>query len=301
MRRMGKLILGMSLLLICPRQGMAHSGHTVWSGWRFDWEVKDNAGLGVRNVYYNDELVIYKASLPVIRVRYDHDACGPYADQINWGSLVNIGDRCGGQKVCQTSYTSGGREWLEVAVYARIGAYHIYQGWYFSHDGWIAPRVWSKGLQCEANHDHHPYWRMDLDVDGAANDQLFVFDSTRPDEGWGFGWHQHTNEFNETKSPPADRKWFVRDHPGGHGVWVLPGTADGPADGFSSKDAAGRRYRYSEDIPWSFGASGHLGYDNGDDVKEKDVIDWYVCHLQHAAAHGGAQWHSCGPWLFVAR
>jgi Copper amine oxidase, enzyme domain len=277
----------------------AHSGHTVWGGWKLDWEVKDDAGIAIRNVTYNNELVIYKASMPVIRVRYTNDACGPYADRINWGNLLDISN-CGGNKVCQKSYSANGKNWLELGVLAGIGSYRIYQVWYLSHDGGIRAAMWSRGLQCNVDHDHHPYWRMDFDINGFAADQVFVFDANRGDEGWGTGWHKYTNELNEVKNASTGRVWFVRDNPTGHGMWVIPGP-DGTVDAFSTKDVAPRRYSGVEDEPWPFGASGHLGYDNGEDIQEKDVVLWYVAHLHHHAAEGSEQWHWAGPWLNVAR
>ena len=44
------------------------SGHTDFFLWSFDWSVKDHSGLSIRGVSYNGERVIYKASMPVIRV-----------------------------------------------------------------------------------------------------------------------------------------------------------------------------------------------------------------------------------------
>jgi hypothetical protein len=75
---------------------------------------------------------------------------GPYADQIRWhlgGShgLQRISNR-GGQYVALFEYLINKVRWLEVAVYARIGPYHIYQAWYLSETGVIRPHVWSKGL-----------------------------------------------------------------------------------------------------------------------------------------------------------
>lgn len=293
------VVLWGMISLVAP-QAFAHSGHTVWGGWRFDWEVKDNAGIAIRNVYFNNELVLYKASLPVIRVQYDGNKCGPYADQISWGDLVKISN-CGNKKVCQTSYTSSdGRNWLELGVYARIGSYHIYQAWYLSHDGYILPTVWSKGLQCKTNHNHHPYWRMDFDINGAGGDQIFVYDNNRPNEGWGNGWHKYTNELNEVKNTSTNRKWFVRDNSTSHGAWIIPGP-DGTSDSFSNKDVGARRYHGSEDVAWAFGASGHLGYNNGEGVEETDIVFWYVAHMRHLASDGSSQWHWVGPTVKVHR
>lgn len=272
----------------------ATSGHINWGSWRFDWEVKDNAGIALRNVHYNNRLVLYKASMPAIRVRYQNDVCGPFLDQINWGKLLNISD-CGDRKVCQRSFTVNGLAWAEIGVLAKIGKYRIYQVWYLSEDGQISMRMWSKGLYCNANHDHHPYWRIDFDLDEAAFDQVFVFDNDRPDEGFGPGWHKYTNEIDDVKRPSTNRLWFIRDALSEDGIWVLPGP-DGIADSFSPKDVAPRLYHAPEDEPWPFGG-GDLGYANGEDIQEKDIIFWYIAHLHHEAAGGADQWHWVGPHI----
>lgn len=295
-----------SLLLLAAAVAsplVAQSGHTNWNGWSFDWEVKDGAGLAIRNVFFNNELVLWKASMPVIRVKYDTvggQTCGPYADRINWSSLKPI-SWCGNNMVCQKSYISGGHTMLELGIEAQIGQYDLYQVWYLSQDGWLGAHLFSKGLQCQINHVHHPYWRMDFDINGFPADQIFVFDNNRPNQGWGPGWMKYTNEQNDLKNPATRRVWFVRDNPTSHGIWVLPGANDGQADSFSTKDIGARLYHYAEDEPWPFGATGHLGYDNNEDIQEKDVVFWYVAHMQHAADQGPAVWHSSGPWMLVHR
>lgn len=278
----------------------AHSGHTVWGPWRFDWEVRDKAGLGLRNVYYDNQKILYKATLPVIRVRYKNDVCGPYADRIYWSLLKKISN-CGNAKVCQKSFTSNGRNWLEIGVYARIGSYHIYQAWYLSHDGWILPTAWSKGLQCDADHDHHSYWALDFDIAGASNDQVFVRNDGAANEGWGPGWHKYTTETNAVKNLSTNRVWFVRDNGTSRGVWIFPGRFDGTANSFSSLDVGVRRWHSGEHGEWTFGAWGELGYQNGENVEETDIILWYVGHLHHEAEEGEDHWHWVGPSMFYHR
>src|SRR5262249_19816855 len=121
------------------------------------------------------------------------NGCGPYNDQIMWDPvdfgedlnpisgphhLVKISN-CGDSYVCVRSTTFDNKTWLELGVYARIGAYHIYQSWYLNDDGVILPRVFSKGLSCNLNHWHHPYWRFDFDLDGESNQRVNVFDGTQ--------------------------------------------------------------------------------------------------------------------------
>jgi hypothetical protein len=303
MRKISRLILRLCALLCLlglSSTAFAHSGHVNWGPWRFDWEVYNNAGLAIRNVTFNNEEVLYKGSMPVIRVQYDDNACGPFADQISWGSLVDISN-CGGGKVCQRTFTRDGVDWYEIGILAHIGSYRLYDVWYLSADGWINGVLWSKGLQCQVNHVHHPYWRMDFDINGFPSDQTFVFDNNRPDEGWGAGWHKHTNELNETKNPATGRDWFARDSPTGHGMWIIPSVADGTADSFSSVDAAPRLYHSAEDESWPFGAWGEVGYNNGEGLQEQDDVFWYVAHLHHHADEGSDQWHGAGPWFKVSR
>ncbi len=277
----------------------APSGHTNWEGWSFDWEIKNDAGIGIRNVKFDGELVLYKGNMPVIRVEYDDDACGPYTDKLRWDNMHEI-SFCDNEKVCQTSYTENGRKWLELGVLSHIGAYRLYQAWYLSDDGYIAPRLFSKGLHCDVDHDHHIYWRLDFDIKGAGGDQVFVRNNGSPNEGWGAGWHKYDQELNTIKNSVSERVWFVRDNSSGHGVWIIPG-ADGVSNSFSNKDAAPRIYRGSEDEPWPFGASGHLGYENNENVEEKDVVFWYVAHMHHEEEDGPNAWHDAGPWILVDR
>src|SRR6266705_2504479 len=100
-----------------PAQG--HSGSKIWGGWTFDWEVKDNAGLALRDLYFNNELVAYKISMPGIRVRYVQKcgSCGPYLDRIHWGDM-KIVKNCNGTKVCMREFSYDGRNWLEIGVVA---------------------------------------------------------------------------------------------------------------------------------------------------------------------------------------
>lgn len=300
MRKPALFFLAASLLIL-TQPLLAQSGHTTWNGWSFDWEVKDGAGLALRNVFYNNEFVIWKASMPTIRVKYvtvSGSTCGPFADRIDWSNLIPI-SWCSNSKVCQQSYISGGHNMLELGVEAKIGQYDLYQVWYLTQDGWIGAHLFGRGLQCQLDHSHHPYWRLDFDIGGFPSDQIFVYDNNRADQGWGKGWMKYTQEFNDVKNPATGRAWFVRDNPTGHGVWIIPGTQDGTADSFSTKDGAGRLYRSLEDEPWQFGAAGHLGYDNGEDIQEKDVVFWYVAHMQHPVADGSSVWHSAGPWMLV--
>ncbi len=320
-----RIILLLALLggLFSPSFLLAEdrSGHIDFTPWSLDWDISDDTGLALRNVFYAGEKVLAKASMPVLRVKYEKERqwwnpfslggsraatgrCGPFQDRLSWTNTVPI-PNCGDKKVCAQTYHHDDVEWLELGVYARIGEYHIYQAWYISRDGEIHPVVHSRGLSCNTDHVHHPYWRFDFDIDGNGQDQVFRYDVGGKDEGWGAGWHKYTNEVNDTKVP--NRMWFVRDQPTGHGVWVLPGQAYSPLtdealtrDSFSDMDIAVRRNKRWEDEPWTFGARGELAYDQDQEgIQEQDIVFWYVGHLPHKAALGSIKWLTLGPVLRV--
>lgn len=324
LRRFVLLALFGGFLWPLPTYAEDRFGHVDFELWSLDWEINDDTGLALRNVFFDHEKVLAKASMPVIRVKYDKERhwwnpfslggsreatgrCGPFQDRLSWINTIPIVD-CGDQKVCVQTYQHSGVKWLELGVYARIGEYHIYQAWYLSQDGEIHPIAHSRGLSCNTNHVHHPYWRLDFDIDGNGLDQVFRYDTNAPDTGWGPGWHKYTNEVNDTKLSATNRVWFVRDQPTGHGVWIIPGPAYSPVteestarDVFSDMDIAVRRNKRWEDEPWAFAARGELAYDDGEGIQEQDIVFWYIGHLPHMAPLGPTKWLVSGPTLRIAR
>jgi hypothetical protein len=312
-----------SLFLPTPASAEPRSGTVDWDKWSFGWEVDGNQSVVLTDVTYEGELVLTKASLPVIRVKYEREwpwyhpnswfgigrstgRCGPFQDRITWKHLETVRE-CN-SKVCVQSYTVGGVKWLEVGVYARIGEYHLYHAWYLNDQGEIRPVLQSRGLSCKTTHMHHPYWRFDFGVAGESGDQVFEYTDGVPDQGWGTGWRKYTKETNALKDQPRHRAWLVRDNRTGHGVWIMPGTGYPPLAGdgapqscFSKLDVGVRLYHEEEDTGWVFGARGELGYLDSESIQENNVVFWYVGHLPHEAALGPAAWLAIGPTLKVER
>jgi hypothetical protein len=299
------LFFAMFCLSGFAQKTFAESGPVSWGPWSFDWVVADDSGIGIRNLKFEGRLLMHRGDMPVIRVKYDRDGgqggCGPYADRISWGNLSTDNNCHNGQKLCQRTFTSGGREWLEVSGRAFIGSYDIVQAWYFTRDGEVQPRLFSRGLQCQINHSHHPYWQLDFDVDGSAGDESFLFLPSFGNTGYGPGWFKYGNEFDSRRNPAERPQWYVRDAQTSRGVFILPSTTDGPHDGFSSINAAIRLYHGNEVGPWPFGATGELQYNNSENVSVQDNVFWYVGHLFHSASEGPSQYHSVGPILRVKR
>ena len=283
------------------------SGHVDWDNWSFDYSVSGVEGLALLNGEYKRARIIGHFSLPVIRVKYLVDGgwhdilrllgkgAGPYADQIGW----KLGGSHGLQKISNRNneyiglmnYSLSGVRWLEISIYARIGAYHIYQAWHLSQTGVILPRVWSKGLTINMDHVHHPYWRLDFDIDGGDANTVYFQD--------GEDWFYYPREANDVKDSPHNKRWFVRNDDTHKGAWIVPGTNDGVADGFSRIDMGVRLYRpFEEAYPWPFGTGG-LGFLNGENVTKTDIVFWYISHLSHHANEGGDAWHWAGPTIAI--
>jgi hypothetical protein len=242
------IVVGYFSLVSLAVPAFAQSGQVAWGPWQFLWEVSDNAGIGLRDLRFNGRTILYRGNMPVIRVKYNGDACGPYADRITWSNLTTDNNCHNGQKVCQRMFSFGGREWLEISGRAFIGSYDILQAWCLTPDGEIQPRVFSRCLQCNIDHGHHVYWQLDFDMDGAANDQAFLHQSSFPDTGYGPGWFRYSNEFDSRRNPSEHPTWFVRDAQTLLGAFVQPSTDDGPHDAFSDRNVCIRRYHSNEDL-----------------------------------------------------
>ncbi|RNL63894.1 hypothetical protein [Arthrobacter oryzae] len=300
------------------------TGHISWGSWEFDYNVVGFEGLSLLNGTYRGRNVIGKFSMPAIRVKYRVDGgyldwrrplskgAGPYADRLRWKlgglyGLQQIANR-GWQYVGLEDYIRDGVQWMEISIYGRIGAYHLSQQWHISEDGWVLPRLWSKGLTINMDHQHHPYWRLDFDIDGTDHNRVFKRN---------FGkWSSYTTEVNDNKhfDPRAETAWFVRNEVTLQGAWIFPGPKDGTVDNFSRIDVGIRRFNAEEELhPWRYEKApwphdtwnwqfdtGGLLQDNGESVNDTDVVFWYVSHMVHHANEGNDHWGSSGPFIKFA-
>jgi len=299
------------------------SGHVAWGAWLFDYAVTDTEGLALLSGYFRGRPVFHKLSLPVIRVKYVHDSdlthnsvfkngCGPYNDQISWDPddfgedllnwlpgngphhLVQISD-CGDRYICLRETMIGSTTYFEVGVYARIGAYHIYQSWYLNNGGDILPRVFSKGLSCNLDHWHHPYWRFDLDLGEAGHQRVQVLEGSKV-----LGYVNHEGRlFNNSNGQTRYRVDNLRN---GMKAWVIPPALDSESGvvagtAFSPADAYVRKYRPEEDIPWPHRPENDIGFGVHENPDDSDVVFWSIAHLQHHAAEGKDHWHQIGPQI----
>jgi len=288
------LVLALCMIACWPAKASAQalSGNVTWGGWNFTWAVENNAAVSIKYASFNGVTYIHSASMPVIRVQYD-STCGPYMDRI---TTSNINKTAANEYVRVDTISSTE---LRVWVDATISSYRLIQYWIFNTAGYIDTRLYSSGLQCQINHRHHPYWRIDADVAGAGDDQIRV---RRKDGTFLY----YGSEFNRNKlvSPEIDY-WIITDKTNQRHLVIQPGVADGAADAFASYDFYGRKWGW-EHIPWASNVSGYadqgdlvLGSNNGEAIDGVDVVGWYVAHLAHAASSGPTQWFYVGPRLWA--
>lgn len=289
-------VLGMTVLFTSSASAQATSGTKTWGAFSFTWAVENNAGVSIKNVTWNGTNYIHNASLPVIRVQYNNNACGPYMDRMSTAVIVKD---AGNNYVRFTEVGSQLYVWMR----AQISSYALEQQWIFNSNGRIDARLWSSGLQCQVDHRHHPYWRIDADVGDSANDEIRV----RYTDGRIF---YVGNEYNRNKlTAPAISNWYFWDKLTGKQIVLTPGGNDGSADSFAQWDFYGRLYKYPfEHMPWANNVSGFadqgdlvLGSGNNEVIgpagPSTDVLGWYVGHLVHPANLGPTQQLSVGPSL----
>jgi hypothetical protein len=313
--------------------GETSNGHKKWGEWFFDYGVFGVEGLCLVDGYFRGQRMFNKLSLPVIRVKYLIDeqwlgvtslplpglgiACGPYNDQIEWDPedfgenlnpisgphhLVEFKTPDGGRYILIQEMLLGGVPHLTLAVYARIGAYHIVQEWTLNNDGLVMPRIFSKGLSCNLDHWHHPYWRLDFALGRPEMQRVAVF-------------HKHgskiadiTNEsalINSVFSPSPEYAITSTQRPDvGHIEYpaqaiVMPPQIDlegvvGPTD-FAPFDGYVRKYRPEEDRSWPHLPPDDIRFAVHEPCVDSDIVFWSICHLQHHANEGKDHWHGVGP------
>ncbi len=285
------LLLAMTLAIAAPPVA---ADSVAWQGWTFDHEVSgDYTGLSLLNVHFQGKKLIHELSFPVMRVFYEDNDCGPYADRL--GGSLSVIPWAGNLKLAQREFTLNGEQWYEIGIRDQIGSYDIYQAYYLSAGGTIDAHIYSKGLQCVTDHVHYPNWRIDFDIDGAGADQVLG------DRGAGF--ELLAQEFDGRATAAVNHAWRVRDATTGAYVDVLPGFPDFsipdgnttvPVTAYDNHSVFGRVYRATEDTGWTYGPNTQVPYNNLEAITAADTVLWYEAFLPHEASEGEDLWHSTG-------
>ena len=274
---------------------LASEGDIDWGGWKFTYSTDTFAGLELTDVKFQDREILKKVSFPVMRVDYDNDVCGPYADILWTNAYVPIElsppyESCNGDGFCARTFKQDGNDYLEVGASAELGEYDIYQSYIFSPEGFFDSYVFSRGLQCETDHRHHAHWMYDFDIDGRESDQVLKNSGDL-----------QTSEFNDRKVSTS--YWTIKDSETGLRVELNPGPYDGFTDEFSQWDVAVRKWNDGETDNSTLGAKGDIGhnYNDSESIDREDIVFWYVTHLDHKSLEGSTKWHSSGPRVQVIK
>lgn len=281
------------------------------------------SGVELRMVHYRGKLVLWKAHVPILNVLYDDGTS--YRDWQNqetpfqatgtdpvgpgWrvcssppATILEAGDDTGNFQGVALWYDDG-----ELRIVSELQAawYRYISDWRLRDDGVIKPRFGFAGTRNPRTclrHQHHVYWRLDFDIEGAGRDVVeqrgLVFPNRPP-------WRPIVRETSRKRSFLA-RGWRVRDKTTGRGYRIVPGVADGTADAYGVSDMWFLRYHGDElDDGVSIVTAPpaqtqiQLGqYLDGESIDGTDVVVWYAGHFVHdevaPAPHTG---HIIGPEL----
>jgi len=281
------------------------------------------SGVELRHVTYRGRLVLWQAHVPILNVLYDNGVT--FRDWQNQETpfLANGFDPVGpGWRVCTSppatileSGTDAGNFqgvalWYEdgelrIVSEVQAGWYRYMSDWRLRDDGTIAPRFGFAGTRNPRTcmrHQHHVYWRLDFDIEGAGNDVVeqrgLIFPGLPP-------WWRLVRETKRTRSLFA-RRWRVLDAQSGRGYGITPGPADGTADAYGVADLWFLRYRATE-LDDGVGVVGGSPADTqcrldqyltAESINSTDVVVWYAGHFLHDQAHTSPHHgHIVGPEL----
>jgi hypothetical protein len=289
----------------------------------------NGSGIELRYVDYMGKRVLYRAHVPILNVKYNANACGPYRDwQYQEGMIQSQGiDVAPGFRfssgpaltIMDTGSDTG--TFLGVGIYIlfnevvfvsemEAGWYRYITQWRLGTNGTIRPRFGFAAVEhpCVCNvHHHHVYWRLDFDIRTAGNNRVREFND--PPLFGNQNWHTKSFEVRRPRDPGRARRWRVENTSSGEGYDIIPQLDDGlaaamPDAPFGRGDVWILRYRGSEidDGVVAIGPPYEADIDrwiNGEAISDHDVVVWYGAHFTHDVSHHGPALHGhiLGPDL----
>jgi hypothetical protein len=288
----------------------------------------NGSGIELRFVDYRGKRVLYRAHVPVLNVKYDNDACGPYRDWQNEEAFFQAnGTDIGatGFRLCptpaQTILDTGSDmgNFRGVAIYLQgqevvlvsemqAGWYRYISEWRLHTDGTIRPRFGFTAVNYHCvcrRHYHHVYWRFDFDIRTAGDNVVREFND--PPIISASNWHVKSYEIRRPRDLAHNRKWRVENASTGEAYDLLPGLTDGVATAspdwpFPRGDVWILKYRATEidDGVVAIGPPYEASIldtwqANWEPIQNQDVVIWYAAHFTHDIAHHAG--HIVGPEL----
>jgi hypothetical protein len=281
------------------------------------------SGVELRFVRYRGRLVFWQAHVPILNVLYDDGVTfrdwqnqeTPFladgADPVGAGwrlctsppaTILEAGTDVGNFQGVALWYDEGE---LRIVSEVQAGWYRYVSDWRLRDDGTIGPRFGFAGTRNPRTcmrHQHHVYWRLDFDIEGAGRDVV-------QQRGWivpgRSTWVRLLRETSRKRSFLA-RSWRVLDRETGRGYAITPGVTDGTADAYGGADLWFLRYRATELDDGVSVVDGtpadtqiQIGrYLTGESIDGADVVVWYAGHFVHDEEHPSPhQGHIVGPEL----
>jgi subtilisin-like proprotein convertase family protein len=219
----------------------------------------DGTGLELTDVYYRGRLILKRAEVPVLNVKYAGDSCGPFRDWLTSEDCFSaVGtDAAPGMRVttappstlCETAvdsgnfkgvalYDQGNALWLMTETNA--GWYRYVMEWKLYLDGTIEP-IFGFGAtsnNCTCNdHYHHAYWRLEWAIDATVNGGVDdpatgITTLERHRAGTAEEYDPVTTEgsFIRPLVEPSLDTFRIRNPLTGNGYIIQPGGKDGTAN-----------------------------------------------------------------------
>lgn len=301
--------------------------HAKWTvGWQVPWA--DGQGLVINKASFDSgtgaQLVLFRASQPFVLVPYHggsptfkdglSPACGgviytpliPTAPNVT-SSMLPPGNLASNDNQWDTGTNPGGNVVVEklgadlveperLVLWGKfqVGNYQYVHHWEFGADGSIhvraglGGRLWTTSPNT-MGHIHNFYYRLDFDVNGAANNLVQRFAHTNNNPG-SDGWTSITTEGKQSVDPAQHTSWrVVNKTPKANGAlpgWEIRPGSDGAPDGtYSTGDTWVVRYKsgggeVGADVACT-DAKLTNSYANGENTDGQDVVVWHVVRHHH--------------------
>lgn len=283
--------------------------------WRFT-VVRPSASSGTKasavellNVNYRGKRVLTKAHVPILNVLYEkptpgNPQCGPYRDwQYDEGFFTANGTDVPGTngsiRMCtgppQTILESGNDvgDFRGVAIYdnkeevvvvseLEASWYRYISRWTFTDSGVIKPRFGFGAVRnscvCDI-HTHHIYWRLDFDLNTAANNMVVDNLPTGDDVVKSESMRPRVDRLNQT--------FTVSNTVSGESLVLRPGPWDGNYDKYGRGDVwvlLNKATEIDDGVTCTSCAGSFINiapFMNGESTLEQDIVVWYGAHFNH--------------------
>jgi hypothetical protein len=278
------------------------------------------SGIEIRDVKYKGKLVMKRGHAPVLNVQYPGGQCGPFRDWMYQEDMFQTpsagntdpapGIRIVAPGQIATTALESGQDtgnFKGVAIYnqdvgngmetvliteLQAGWYRYIMEWRFAPNGTIRPRYGFGAVDSSCVcfvHNHHVYWRFDMDVVNPTN-RVYQMERGRRFQT------PILNEMFLNKNNATNRKILVQNSTGNEAYEIVPSVTDGVVDVFGVHDMWVLRYKtvvggtaLQNEIDDGFNQTTSQNafiqidsFLNNESVVDQDVVVWYGAHFIHS-------------------